>query len=90
MVKDKTIAFVGPAPNIQGLETGKFIDSHDLVFRLGDSPVGFMGKTGKEIDYGEKTDVLVHSFNDHDRPELNKDIDWLEYPLKSFLFLQAI
>ena len=26
LVKDKTIAFVGPAPNIQGLETGKFID----------------------------------------------------------------
>ena len=84
LVKDKTIAFVGPAPNIQGLETGKFIDSHDLVFRLGDSPVGFMGKTGKEIDYGEKTDVLVHSFNDHDRPELNKDIDWLR-SLKYFL-----
>ena len=42
LVKDKTIAYVGPAPNLQGLGMGEFIDSHDLVFRLGDSPVGFI------------------------------------------------
>jgi len=84
LVKDKTIAYVGPAPNLQGLGMGEFIDSHDLVFRVGDSPVGFMGATGKENDYGSRTDVLVHSFNDHDRPQLEKDINWLR-SLKYFL-----
>ena len=84
LVKDKTIAYVGPAPNLQNLGMGEFIDSHDLVFRLGDSPVGFMGRTGKEVDYGSRTDVLVHSFNDHDRPELEQDVRWLR-SLKYFL-----
>jgi len=84
LVKDKTIAYVGPAPNLQGLGMGEFIDSHDLVFRLGDSPVGFMGATDKEDDYGSKSDVLVHSFNDTDRPQLEKDVDWLR-SLKYFL-----
>lgn len=77
LVKGKTIAMVGPAPNLQGKGMGEFIDSHDLVFRVGDSPVGFMGQTGKEGDYGSRSDVLVHSFNDHDRPQLQKDLSWL-------------
>ncbi len=77
LVKGKTIAMVGPAPSLQGKGMGKFIDSHDLIFRCGDSPVGFLGQTDKCIDYGSRTDVLVHSFNDHDRPQLQKDLDWL-------------
>jgi len=84
LIKDKTIAYVGPAPNLQDCGMGEFIDSHDLVFRLGDSPVGFLGKTGKEKDYGSRSDVLVHSFNSHDRPELQKDVNWLR-SLKYFL-----
>ena len=44
LVKGKTIAMVGPAPNLQGSNMGEFIDSHDLIFRVGDSPVGFLGQ----------------------------------------------
>ena len=91
-VKNKTIAFVGPAPNIIGKGYGEFIDSHDLVFRIGDSPVGFCGKTGLESDYGSRSDVLVHRFNEHDRPELLKDIKWLsslKWILASMLWLQS-
>ena len=31
LIKDKTIAYVGPAPNIQDKGLGKHIDSHDFV-----------------------------------------------------------
>ena len=84
LIKDKTIAYVGPAPNIQGWELGEHIDSHDLVFRLGDPPVGFMGQTGKEKDYGSRSDVLVHSFNCQDVHHLGQDVPWLR-TLKYFL-----
>jgi hypothetical protein len=77
LVKGKTIAMVGPAPNLQGSAMGEFIDSHDLIFRVGDSPVGFLGQNDRCVDYGSRSDVLVHSFNDHDRPQLQQDIQWL-------------
>jgi len=78
LVKDKTIAVIGPAPNLVGQGKGEFIDSHDLVFRLGDSPVGFKGRFDRAIDYGKRTDVLVHSFNEIDRPSLDQDREWLQ------------
>lgn len=84
LVKDKSIAYVGPAPNLQNKKTGDYIDSHDLVFRVGDPPVGFMNQTGKEEDYGRRTDVLVHSFNYQDREHLEQDIEWIK-KLKYFL-----
>ena len=78
LVKGKTIAIIGPAPNLVGTGKGEFIDSHDLVFRLGDSPVGFKDRYDRSIDYGKRTDVLVHSFNEHDRPVLDQDRKWLQ------------
>lgn len=78
LVKDKSIAIIGPAPNLVGQGKGEFIDSHDLVFRLGDSPVGFKGRYDRAVDYGKRTDVLVHSFNEHDRPCLDQDRKWLQ------------
>ena len=78
IIANKTIAYVGPAPNIQGKSMGKYIDSHDMVFRVGDPPVGFMGQTGKEPDYGSRSDILVHSYNVHDRHHLSQDLDWLK------------
>ena len=78
LLRGKNIAYVGPAPNIQGKGLGPLIDDHDLVLRVGDPPVGFMGQTGKEQDYGSRTDILVHSFNSHDRHHLNQDVGWLK------------
>jgi hypothetical protein len=77
LIKNKKIAYVGPAPNLQGLAMGSYIDSHDIVMRIGDPPVKFMGQTGKEMDYGSRTDILVHSFNVHDRDHLNQDLGWV-------------
>ena len=84
MIKGKTIAYVGPAPNIQDKGLGDFIDSHDFVFRVGDPPVGFMNQQGKEKDYGSRSDVLVHSFNIQDIHHLSQDVDWLQ-TVKYFL-----
>jgi len=84
LVRGKRIAYVGPAPNIIGKSYGEKIDSYDLVFRIGDPPVGFLGRTGHERDFGSRTDVLVHSFNEHDRFELSQDIAWLRK--RKFLF----
>jgi hypothetical protein len=78
MIKNKTVSYVGPAPNIQGMSMGNHIDSHDIVMRVGDPPVGFMGQTGKEVDYGSRTDILVHSYNSHDRHHLGQDIEWVK------------
>ena len=84
LLKNKTIAYVGPAPNIQNLKMGSFIDSHDVVIRVGDPPVGFLGQHEKEIDYGSRTDVLVHSFNMHDINNFNQDLEWLK--ARKYLF----
>tara|TARA_R110002051_G_scaffold311295_1_gene385185 strand:+ start:95 stop:856 length:762 start_codon:yes stop_codon:yes gene_type:complete len=78
LIKDKKIAYVGPAPNIQGKFMGQHIDSHDIVMRVGDPPVGFLGQTGKEVDYGSRTDILVHSFNVQDRHHLEQDLEWVK------------
>jgi hypothetical protein len=78
LIKGKSVAYVGPAPNIQGKCMGLHIDSHDIVMRVGDPPVGFMGQTGLEIDYGSRSDILVHSYNVQDRKHLSQDIEWLK------------
>ena len=77
IIKNKSIAYVGPAPNIQGKSGGEYIDSYDIVMRVGDPPIGFLGQTGKESDYGSRTDILVHSYNVQDRHHLSQDKQWL-------------
>jgi hypothetical protein len=69
LVTGKTIAYVGPAPQIAESGYGKHIDSHDLVFRTGD----FLKGENIDENYGSRTDVLVHSFNEHDRPCLFRE-----------------
>lgn len=51
LTKAKNIAIVGSAPNQLNKNTGKEIDSHDIVIRINNLHNGF------EKDYGIKTDI---------------------------------
>jgi hypothetical protein len=68
-LEGKSVACVGPAPTNTGTGLGKTIDSYDVVVRLGDF---LRGNTISE-DYGSRTDILVHSFNEHDMPSFTDD-----------------
>ena len=75
LISGKTIAYVCPAPNLVGLNSGSFIDSHDVVVRAGNlrdiSPNLF-------CDYGERTDILVHSFNEFEIPEAKRNPEFFQ------------
>ena len=88
LLKGKRVAYVGPSPHLEGKNLGKFIDNHDLVIRAGDPPVGFLGRTEGEKDYGSRTDILVHSFNWTDQADLGQDPKFmgsLQYAINSMI-----
>lgn len=67
LVKNKTVAIVGPSPHLVNTGLGKFIDSHDLVIRINEIlPSGYFQ------DYGSKTDIVF----------LNLGNDWIEITLE--------
>ena len=68
-LKGKSVACVGPAPQNTGTGLGKTIDSYDIVVRLGD----FLRGDNISEDYGSRTDILVHSFNEHDMPSFTEE-----------------
>ena len=60
LLSGKKIAFVGPAPNIEGAGLGEKIDSYDLVVRINtayDIPENLWS------DYGKRTDIVVSCLN---------------------------
>lgn len=59
LLKDKTIAYVGPAPNLVDTNSGEKIDSYDLVCRLQEFPV----PESRYKDYGKRTDLLMSCCN---------------------------
>ncbi len=68
-LKDKKIAIVGNANTETGSSNGRFIDSHDIVFRFNN----FASRTSYEKDYGKKTTVWVRTPSIHEVP-LREDI----------------
>ena len=59
----KTVAIVGPSFHINGQNLGNYIDSFDVVVRVGflEEPTEIAMK-----DYGSRTDIIIHSFNSFD------------------------
>ncbi len=53
--KDKTVAIVGPAPDLVGQNKGAEIDNHDIVCKL-----GFMYDIEDHKNYGKKIDVIFN------------------------------
>lgn len=60
LFKDKTVALVGPADNLIGLQCGEYIDSCDIICRINSS---YIIPEKLKIDYGSRTDVILNSCN---------------------------
>ena len=54
-LKNKKVIVVGPAPYLQGKNTGAWIDSHDVVVRMNH---GWHLSAAQKKDYGSKVDML--------------------------------
>ena len=54
-LKNKKVIVVGPAPYLQGKNTGAWIDSHDVVVRMNH---GWHLSAAQKKDYGSKVDIL--------------------------------
>jgi len=59
--KNKTVALVGPASHLSGSSLGNYIDSFDIVSRVGDQY--FSQDDPIRNDIGERTDILFNGFN---------------------------
>jgi hypothetical protein len=73
LVTGKNIAYVGPASNITGLKQGEYIDSFDVVAK-----VGFLKKSSNAAsqDIGNRADIIIHSFNQFEIPVAKKNMDY--------------
>ena len=58
----KRVAIVGPSAHLIGENLGDYIDSFDVVVR-----VGFLEEPSEKTakDYGGRTDIIIHSFMDY-------------------------
>ena len=81
LLSGKKIAFVGPAPNIEGAGLGEKIDSYDLVVRINtayDIPENLWS------DYGKRTDIVVSCLNVSKLSSLRANIPFVK-SLKSLI-----
>ena len=67
-LKDKRIAFVGPAPYLKGSGKGSIIDSHDVVVRI-------QHGIDNNEDYGSRSDIIQSCLNDNYGPPLVKHLE---------------
>jgi hypothetical protein len=70
----KRVAIVGPSSHLIGENLGDYIDSFDVVVR-----VGFLEEPSEKTakDYGGRTDIIIHSFNCFEIPVAKDNIDYL-------------
>ena len=61
ILKNKTIALVGPADSALNTGLGTLIDQYDFVVRINKAPYQLKNNVHKE-DIGGKLDILFHSF----------------------------
>src|SRR6266568_2263825 len=58
LLKNKTVAVVGPARTLIGTGQGRFIDSHDIVVRFNDAFQQLPVSSSLSVDIGTKADIL--------------------------------
>jgi len=75
ILKDKTVAIVGPAPHIVGSNLGEEIDKYDIVARI--SSNSFIPKE-MEKDIGSRTDISFNNFNIVDRKQILNNISYFK------------
>ena len=74
-LKDKRVAFVGPAPYLSGLKKGSLIDSYDVVVRI-------QHTIDSEEDYGSRTDIVQSCLNSNYGPPLIHHLQGLKKELR--------
>jgi len=57
LLKDKTVAYVGPSPHLMGLNNGELINSHDVV-----CTISYPTPPERQRHYG-RTDIMVGTLN---------------------------
>ena len=67
-LKDKRVAFVGPAPYLNGQGKGSLIDSYDVVVRIQHGIPNIQ-------DYGSRTDIIQSCLNSNYGPPLVKHLE---------------
>lgn len=79
-LKNRRIAFIGPAPTLKGLSKGSLIDSYDIVIRMKQPIV----PDALHIDYGKRTDVIYCNLNNvgYEKPIETYFGDWKLHGLK--------
>jgi len=58
LVEGKRVAIIGPAPHLENLGDGPWIDEHDIIIR----PNQFYIPDKLKKDYGSRTDIMFHNF----------------------------
>tara|TARA_R110000824_G_scaffold58774_1_gene158539 strand:- start:1193 stop:3142 length:1950 start_codon:yes stop_codon:yes gene_type:complete len=74
-LKDKRVAFVGPAPYLSGLKKGDLIDSYDVVVRI-------QHTINSEEDCGSRTDIVQSCLNSNYGPPLVQHLQNLKKELR--------
>jgi|21_taG_2_1085346.scaffolds.fasta_scaffold02164_5 hypothetical protein len=74
LVRDKRVAFVGPAPYLNGRDLGSLIDNYDIVCRVND----IIPPEDIRADYGSRTDIMFHNLGTPWLPGLKRKIE--QYP----------
>lgn len=74
ILNGKNVAIVGPSSHLKDKGYGDYIDSFDVVVK-----VGFLEDTTSKNgnDYGFRNDVLIHSFNSKEIPIAKLNIDYI-------------
>jgi hypothetical protein len=73
LISGKRLAFIGPAPSLDGLGLGELFDSYDLVVRI--NTAYHMPEQFWE-DYGKRTDILVNCLNFNKIRALQENMDF--------------
>ena len=75
LISGKRLAFIGPAPSLDGLGLGELFDSYDLVVRIN---TAYHMPEQLWKDYGKRTDILVNCLNFNKIRALQENMDFTE------------
>jgi|TARA_R110000850_G_scaffold100323_1_gene207566 hypothetical protein len=75
LISGKRLAFIGPAPSLNGQGLGEMIDSYDLVVRIN---TAYHMPEELWKDYGKRTDILISCLNFNKIRALQENMDFTE------------
>ena len=75
LITGKSIALVCPSPHLIGIGGGSLIESYDIACRAGNLR---FNSAEQSCDYGKRTDILIHSFNNLEISEAKRNLDFVD------------